>query len=89
MDLEDEILPHPQVTQDYDQYTHSEDSFFSSFFSKYVYKFRHFLITFLFIQYALYVFLALKIETSNVPASILKESNPIQKAFNWANYELW
>lgn len=30
-----------------------------------------------------------KLRTTNVPDSILKPGNPIQKAFNWATYELW
>jgi hypothetical protein len=30
-----------------------------------------------------------KLKTTNVPDSILKASNPIQRAFDWATYELW
>ena len=57
--------------------------------SKYVYKFRHILFATLLLLCGVNIFFALQIETSNVSDAILKDSNPIQKAYNWANYELW
>jgi predicted RND superfamily exporter protein len=82
-------LDHTLESSDLNDFATVNDSFFSKFMSKYVFKCRHFLIALILFIYAMNVVLTFRIETTNIPDAVLKESNPVQKAYNWANYELW
>jgi len=41
------------------------------------------------ILYGINCYALVGMKTTNKPTSILKQSNPIEKALNWAKYELW
>lgn len=62
---------------------------FDIFFSKYIFKFRHVLSFLIIIIISLNVWNISNLQLTEDIDRILKDSNPVQKAYNWGIEELW
>lgn len=63
--------------------------FFYQTFGKFVWKYRQVIITLGLVMFILCGYAATQLTTSNKPETLLKKSNPLEKALTWVQYELY
>jgi hypothetical protein len=56
---------------------------------KVVYKIRFFMILVGLAFFAFTIWCSTKLQSTNKPESILKDTDPTQKGINWSQFELW